>query len=286
MSTTKCDYFCESSNHLPFELFQTSRICPESNTLPYHGTKRFDCRSRNRRAGTLQLKVLQLQIRSDDRMQMAAIALREQGHDVTLLESSRFSNETGAAIHMAPNANGLLKRYGVDIEKVGANECSRIAQYHAESGKALFQVDLTMPNKQWQHKWLLVHRAHLHNALRERAIGKEGKGKPATLRLASKVASVDPEKAEVTLESGEKVSGDVLLGADGVHVSRSNFLIIQESSSYISSRCVDRLLCWTTQRSTHRLTAVTVLIDSWFRKRRSWLIQPAENLSSKRVCFA
>ncbi|KAH0268542.1 hypothetical protein KCU71_g19355, partial [Aureobasidium melanogenum] len=37
---------------------------------------------------------------------MAAIALREQGHDVTLLESSRFSNETGAAIHMAPNANG------------------------------------------------------------------------------------------------------------------------------------------------------------------------------------
>jgi 2-polyprenyl-6-methoxyphenol hydroxylase-like FAD-dependent oxidoreductase len=150
---------------------------------------------------------------------MAAIALREQGHDVTLLESSRFSNETGAAIHMAPNANGLLKRYGVDIEKVGANECSRIAQYHAESGKALFQVDLTMPNKQWQHKWLLVHRAHLHNALRERAIGQEGKGKPATLRLASKVASVDPEKAEVTLESGEKVSGDVLLGADGVHVS-------------------------------------------------------------------
>lgn len=43
-------------------------------------------------------------------------------------------------------------------------------------------------------------------------------GKPATLRLASKVASLDPQKAEITLESGEVVSGDLILGADGVHV--------------------------------------------------------------------
>lgn len=119
---------------------------------------------------------------------------------------------------MAPNANGLLRRLGVDIEKVGANEMRRLSQYHAESGKKLFGLDLQKPNQIWQHKWLLVHRAHLHTALREAATSKEGKGKPATLRLASKVASVDPEKAEVTLESGEKISADVLLGADGVHV--------------------------------------------------------------------
>lgn len=120
---------------------------------------------------------------------------------------------------MAPNANGLLKRLGVDIEKVGANEMRRLSQYHAESGKQLFELNLEKPNQIWQHKWLLVHRAHLHNALKEAALNKEGKGRPATLRLACKVAAVDPEKAEVTLENGEKISGDVLLGADGVHVS-------------------------------------------------------------------
>lgn len=70
--------------------------------------------------------------------------------------------------------------------------------------------------------WHLVHRAHLHTALRERAIGKEGKGKPATLRLSSRVASVNAERAEVTLESGETITGDLVLGADGVHVRSKN----------------------------------------------------------------
>jgi 2-polyprenyl-6-methoxyphenol hydroxylase-like FAD-dependent oxidoreductase len=50
----------------------------------------------------------------------AAIALRQQGHEVTLLERSRFSQELGAAVHLAPNANGLLKRYGIFAEEFGA----------------------------------------------------------------------------------------------------------------------------------------------------------------------
>jgi len=59
----------------------------------------------------------------------------------------------------------------------------------------------------------------LHKAIRETATGQEGEGKPVTLRLASKVVEVDAQNASVTLEDGEKVQGDVLLGADGVHVS-------------------------------------------------------------------
>jgi len=61
----------------------------------------------------------------------------------------------------------------------------------------------------------------LHTALREKAINKEGGGKPCQLKLASKVVAVNPQLAEVTLENGEKLRGDLLLGADGVHVSLS-----------------------------------------------------------------
>lgn len=86
----------------------------------------------------------------------AAITLRQQGHDVTLLESSKFSNETGAAIHMAPNANGLLRRMGLYLEDVGGNEMSVLAQYEGRSGKKLFGTDLKKANAIWQHVRLVL----------------------------------------------------------------------------------------------------------------------------------
>ena len=65
----------------------------------------------------------------------------------------------------------------------------------------------------------LVHRAHLHSALWEKVISTEGSGKPCTLRLGTKVVLVDPEEGEAILETGERVPGDLIIGADGVHVS-------------------------------------------------------------------
>jgi NADPH-dependent 2,4-dienoyl-CoA reductase/sulfur reductase-like enzyme len=50
-----------------------------------------------------------------------AIYLRRQGHKVVMLEQSRFASETGAAVHLAPNSNGLLRRIGIMAEDIGAN---------------------------------------------------------------------------------------------------------------------------------------------------------------------
>jgi 2-polyprenyl-6-methoxyphenol hydroxylase-like FAD-dependent oxidoreductase len=56
----------------------------------------------------------------------AAIALRKQGHSVQLFEQSRFATETGAALHLAPNANGILRRLGLFPEDFGANPTQRV----------------------------------------------------------------------------------------------------------------------------------------------------------------
>lgn len=45
-----------------------------------------------------------------------------------MYEQSRFSSETGAAIHLAPNANGVLKRLGIDAASSGANLMERVRE--------------------------------------------------------------------------------------------------------------------------------------------------------------
>ena len=59
----------------------------------------------------------------------AAIALRNQGHDVQIFEQSHLATETGAAIHLAPNANGLLRRLGIFAEEFGANPMERVSLF-------------------------------------------------------------------------------------------------------------------------------------------------------------
>lgn len=145
----------------------------------------------------------------------AAIALRQQGHDVIVLEQWDGANETGAAVHLAPNANGILRRLGLYAETFGANGMNRLTDYSTD-GTRIRSIDLTGANKMWQHPWQLVHRVGLHSQLRKTAVSTEGKGKPVEVRYSSKVVSVDPDTATAVLESGERIEGDALLGADGV----------------------------------------------------------------------
>ena len=145
----------------------------------------------------------------------AAIALRQQGHHVEIYEQSRLAQETGAAIHLAPNCNGLLRRIGLIPEDIGANEFASLASYGAH-GELKERRDFRPMNRMWQHPWQLVHRAHLHTALKEMAISPKGKGRPVNLHTASAVEAVDPEKATITLKNGSTVQGDLIIGADGV----------------------------------------------------------------------
>ena len=145
----------------------------------------------------------------------AGIGLRQAGHEVVILEQWDGSSETGAAIHLAPNCNGVLRRLGLLPETFGANTMDRMTEY-ATDGSQMRSIDLIEPNKQWQHPWQLVHRVHLHGELRRAATSSQGTGKPVDLRYSCRVASVNPSNASVRLVNGETVKGDVVIGADGV----------------------------------------------------------------------
>ncbi|KAH7134970.1 hypothetical protein B0J11DRAFT_426125 [Dendryphion nanum] len=146
----------------------------------------------------------------------AAILLRHCGHHITILEQSRFANELGAAVHLAPNANGILRRMGLFAENIGANPALGFSQFFPD-GREMFAVDLTKSAQIWQHPWLLAHRVHLHSELKRLATATEGKGAPVELRTSARVVDVETNAGIVVLESGEKIQSDLVLGADGVH---------------------------------------------------------------------
>ena len=94
-----------------------------------------------------------------------------------------------------------------------------IAEYN-DKHEAIRKLDLREPNKIWQHPWQLSHRVRLHEALKKAATSEEGKGKPATLHLSSKVLQVDPDSATLEFADSSKITADLVIGADGIHVSR------------------------------------------------------------------
>lgn len=88
-----------------------------------------------------------------------------------------------------------------------------------EKGDKVKDMDLRGMNAQWQHPWHLSHRINLHEKLKKIATAEDGDGTPARLHTSSKIVSVDADKGQVSLADGTTVTGDVILGADGIYVS-------------------------------------------------------------------
>jgi 2-polyprenyl-6-methoxyphenol hydroxylase-like FAD-dependent oxidoreductase len=114
-----------------------------------------------------------------------------------------------------------------------------MAEYDAK-GNLRFRVDLRQSLKIWQHvsicgktspwtvakswqPWVLAHRIQLHEALKEHAGDPNAEGPPVVLKKLQKVTQVDAETATITLQDGTTVTGDLILGADGVGVRCPRF---------------------------------------------------------------
>jgi 2-polyprenyl-6-methoxyphenol hydroxylase-like FAD-dependent oxidoreductase len=63
----------------------------------------------------------------------------------------------------------------------------------------------------------MMHRAHVHSALKQKALEEGGKGEPATLYVHSEILTADPTKGTITTADGTVHQGDLIIGADGVH---------------------------------------------------------------------
>ncbi|KAH8807377.1 salicylate hydroxylase [Xylogone sp. PMI_703] len=144
----------------------------------------------------------------------AAIALRQAGAQVTVLEAAEQLGEIGAGIQMTPNVSRLLQRWGVDKE-IGENlvRFKELNMRHKD-GTPVGHTDITALERDLGHPWWVVHRAHLHAGL---ATVAEKLG--AAIRIDSRVVSIDygSERVVVTTYQGTRYEFILCVGADGLN---------------------------------------------------------------------
>ncbi|KAJ7240188.1 hypothetical protein C8J57DRAFT_1527642 [Mycena rebaudengoi] len=95
-------------------------------------------------------------------------------------------------------------------------QCIRGVGFDYKTGEGITQHWST-PNAV-ENPGLFVHRSDLYEELKRLATG-DGEGPPAKLCLGSKVLACDPEEGTITLNTGEVVQADLILGADGKNAS-------------------------------------------------------------------
>lgn len=86
----------------------------------------------------------------------------------------------------------------------------------------------------FQHPDILCRRVVIYDGLRSAAISPHGDGPAVNLRTSSRVVDVDVQSCTLILENGSKVSGDCIIGADGVKVMLNGIELPSSPITYLS----------------------------------------------------
>ena len=144
----------------------------------------------------------------------AAIALRQQGIDVLVLEQAPAIVEIGAGIQIAANAAIVLREIGVESAIRAAGTKPLSYDYRdLRTGRMMYQAPLGDEAAQrYGAPMYNIHRADLVQILFDAV--------PAdSIRLGARCVAVSQtdDAVEVRLQTGETLRADVLVGCDGIH---------------------------------------------------------------------
>ncbi|MEV0410418.1 FAD-dependent oxidoreductase [Streptomyces sp. NPDC050448] len=146
-----------------------------------------------------------------------ALATARRGHRVLVLERAPEFAEIGAGIQLAPNGLHALDRLGLgDAVRATAVQMDELRFMDGVTGRHVVSMDLTERYRErFGNPYAVVHRAELHTKLLEACQASD------SIELRSAATAVGYEQdatgASVLLEDGKRITGDALIGADGIH---------------------------------------------------------------------
>ncbi|EEH38433.2 monooxygenase [Paracoccidioides lutzii Pb01] len=155
-----------------------------------------------------------------------AISLAIRGHRVLVLEILPEIQEIGAGIQIAPNMGSILARLGIEPaiqEKAIVLETIEVVRW--QNGKVLSKIPV---NHQYG-KTAVIHRADLQRALIDRISELDN----IEMRLGATITDIDFDRTAVWLQDGEMVTGDVIVGADGIKSMIRNKMILDRANGIL-----------------------------------------------------
>ncbi|MCR1162227.1 FAD-dependent oxidoreductase [Paenarthrobacter sp. UW852] len=166
-----------------------------------------------------------------------ALALRQNGANVTLVERAPEFGEVGAGLQMAPNASRVLKRWGL-LEKaleIGVQP-KHLVFRDAVTGEELTRQSLRGEfEERYGAPYVVIHRSDLHRVLLE---GCEAAGvKLVNDVMVDSVETVNG-RGIVHTAAGVDYEADVVIGADGLKSTLRTLVASDEpvSSAYVAYR--------------------------------------------------
>src|SRR6267143_1921652 len=146
----------------------------------------------------------------------AALGLAQKGIRSLLLEKASVLGEIGAGIQLGPNAFHAFDYLGIgEAARSMAVYIDQLRLMDALTAEEITHVDLREAFRaRFGNPYAVVHRGDLHGVFLKACRDSE----LIELRVSSEVVGYDQDGSSVTaqLASGERVTGALLIGADGL----------------------------------------------------------------------
>lgn len=137
--------------------------------------------------------------------------------DRKIFERSEFANEVGAAITLGPNGTRVLQKLGFNFPEARGIDIKYICLYDGVTLDETLVQDVTNLELITGAPHQAIHRVDLHSQLAKLAVADLPGETPATLHLGAKISRIDVDSAKIELQGGSIFTGDLLIGADGLH---------------------------------------------------------------------